>query len=236
MPFSVASGARSGTITRVVSGDLRRYAETAAPADVVHTLEWLEAAGLTLTQEQGTSTFGMYLLYSAPRAWVRVVCDRSQWFMDVAPRNDERPGSVGAWRQLDVVLEQLGWDLKATSGQGQRDRHGNQLQFPDGVSWLSVVPEVVEWASSIQDAPPADEVQVGILAERQGRLTVVEMVWWSKVRVFNVRLDYDRGDGYATVWANVSPGVDDEESPHFRTDHILSITDPETDEVLFTRA
>jgi hypothetical protein len=156
--------------------------------------------------------------------------------MDVAPRNDARPGSVGAWRQLDVVLEQLGWDLKATSGQGQRDRHGNQLQFPDGVSWLSVVPEVVEWAAAVEDAPPADEVPVGILAERQGRLTVVEMVWWSKVRVFNVRLDYDKGDGYATVLANVSPRVDGEESPQFRTDHILSITDPETNEVLFTRA
>jgi len=112
-----------------------------APSDVLETVMWLLENGYTLTTQRGESTFGAEFVYDG-RSRVRIIVERSQWFLDVAAA----PGS--AWIQYDLAVA-------ARSGTAYGERFprlggrslGDPLpeQLSEGVSWRETLPDLLEW-------------------------------------------------------------------------------------------
>lgn len=117
---------------------LRRH----APQDVRDTVRWLEEHGYQLTSSptQAQSSFGALMVFTGD-AEVEILCDRSQWFLAVAPT----PG--GERMQYDLLYA-------ASRGLDYWDCFPRTADVPDfpmpeqepvGVSWRSNLPAVLDW-------------------------------------------------------------------------------------------
>lgn len=125
---------------------LRRY----APEDVRDTIGWLAANGYLLVSHHVESTFGAKFVY-AGGAEVRITVDRSQWFLDVAPR----PGAE-AWQYDLLLAAHEGRDYGALFPETGARSLGDPLpdQLPEGVRWLEKLPDILDWMSD-EDVQPA---------------------------------------------------------------------------------
>jgi hypothetical protein len=117
------------------------FLHTYAPADVQDTVAWLSTNGYALVAQNGDSTFGAQFVYEGD-AEVRITVDRSQWFLDVAPRPGSHP-----WPYDLILAARQGLDYgELFPGTGPR-LLGDPLpeQLPIGVSWRETLPDILQW-------------------------------------------------------------------------------------------
>jgi hypothetical protein len=129
----------------VVEPAIRDFLSRCATPDVCSTVEWLEEHEYQLTESQFQppgSTWYTLFVFTAD-AQVGINCERSQWSMDIAPA----PGAE--WMQYDLLIA-------ASRGRDYADcfpSRGDILtrplpkQLPEGVSWRSTLPAVLDWIS-----------------------------------------------------------------------------------------
>ena len=80
-----------------------------------------------------------------------------------------------------------------------------------------------------------DEVSV-ILQGRCGRWSIVQLADGQICRVFDVAWGRDIGDDHDHITSNISPGPEDpHEIDFFFTSDVISISDPSTGELLYSR-
>jgi hypothetical protein len=120
------------------------YALTTAPDDGGATLRWLVAQGAVITDEQGGrgEAFGNILVrFELGDAELTITRDRDQWLLDV------QSGQLSRF-DFDVIHVALaGDDYWEQSGPGALP-----AQLPDGVSWLSELPQTLNWLRTTPDA------------------------------------------------------------------------------------
>jgi hypothetical protein len=119
----------------------RNFLQANGTSDVQDTVAWLSANGYRLASQAGASAFGAEFVFEG-EAMIRIVVDRSQWMLDVAPSPGTDP-----W-QYDLLIA-------AHSGQEYGERFpetgsratGNPLpdQLPPGVSWRQTLPDILRW-------------------------------------------------------------------------------------------
>lgn len=115
------------------------FARTNATEDVATAIRWLLENGFGVTGDSGPpySSFGFLVDLEDEIVQVRLLLDRSQWFIELGYRGDDRFGLH--------VLESA---MEGTQAETPRKRDiGEPLprQLPDGVSWADIVPPVVRW-------------------------------------------------------------------------------------------
>jgi hypothetical protein len=120
-----------------------------APQDVQDTISWLVAEGYPLVSHQGESTFGAQFVY-ARDVEVHITVDRSQWYLDIAPRL-----GAEAW-QYDLLLaahdaQEYGVLFPQTGSRSLQDPL--PVQLPEGVSWRETLPDILSWVSDEARAP-----------------------------------------------------------------------------------
>lgn len=123
--------------------DVDEFLRTHAPTDVQDTVGWLATQGYALASHEGESTFGATFVYAGD-AEVRITVDKSQWYLDVAPR----PGAQ-AWA-YDLLIaaregEEYGAVFPRTGSRSWRDPLPDQL--PEGVRWRETLPGILQWLS-----------------------------------------------------------------------------------------
>lgn len=133
----------------------RDFLRENAPSDVQDTVAWLSENGYRLASQSGASTFGAEFVFEGETV-VRIVVDRSQWMLDVAPSPGADP-----W-QYDLLIA-------AHSGQeyGQRFPEtgsreiGSTLpeKLPEGVSWRETLPAVARWVRENEVAERVSSAQ-----------------------------------------------------------------------------
>jgi hypothetical protein len=117
------------------------YARETAPQSVQDFMDWLAAEGFALVEGQGgpDAPFGdVRLRFERSRLAVRIVRDREQWAVDLAPAH----GDPVPLHVLLTAQEGSTADISPTSG-----TLGGELPevLPDGVDWRAVVPGVITW-------------------------------------------------------------------------------------------
>ena len=120
------------------------YALTKATDDVAETLRWLVAQGAAINNERGgtNEAFGNVLVeLSLDGVTLTITRDRGQWMLDV--QSGELPRF-----DFDVIHVALTgdehWSRKTSSPL--------PVQLPDGVSWMSELPQALEWLRTTADA------------------------------------------------------------------------------------
>lgn len=130
--------------------EVGEFLQRFAPVDVLETIAWLSANGYILSSHRGETTFGAEFVYVGD-AEVRITVDRSQWFLDVAPR----PGAE-AW-QYDLLIaartgQPYGEVFPAAGSRSVGDPLPDKL--PEGVSWRETLPGILKWVGG-QGVPAA---------------------------------------------------------------------------------
>jgi hypothetical protein len=129
--------------------EIDEFLSAYAPADVQHTNAWLSANGYALVAHNGDSTFGAQFVYEEDTE-VRITVDRSQWFLDIAPR----PGAK-TWQYDLLLAARRGLDYGALFPETGATVLGDPLpeQLPAGVSWRETLPDILQWVGG--DSVPA---------------------------------------------------------------------------------
>jgi hypothetical protein len=123
--------------------DAIAYALGRATDDVADTIRWFQAEGFELRREVGgpKESFGNVLLeFELGAVRATIVCDRSQWMLDLA-------AAAGKPHGLHVWLTAMR-GTAATAG--PRRAAGEPLpdQLPPGERWCVEVPAVVSWVAA----------------------------------------------------------------------------------------
>ncbi|MGQ0842499.1 MAG: hypothetical protein ACT4QF_00040 [Sporichthyaceae bacterium] len=153
----------------------RAYARATAPADVLATLDWLDAHGFAVAaadREPGVHMGNVWLAYERAPAVVRVTCDRGQWYLDVGHGSDPD--------NFDVVYAAT---AAAPSSEAFPDVEGLCPQRPPGVAWRESLPTVLEWLAA------GDTASAIALADDQRHVRM----WPDSHRARNLLRQWSRG-------------------------------------------
>ena len=115
------------------------YAMEKAPRDVRNSLDWLSTVGFEVRAERGGrgEAFGNVLLdWERPPIAIRVVRDRSQWELKIAPNGADLVGlqillNAEEGGEFVLVDHDLGDPLSEVP--------------PEGVEWTVAVPRLLSW-------------------------------------------------------------------------------------------
>jgi hypothetical protein len=131
----------AGTVSQVTQSSEQDFLRANAPSDVQDTVAWLSDNGYRLASQAGASTFGAEFVFEG-EAMVRIVVDRSQWMLDVAPS----PGA-DLWQYDLLIAAHSGQDYGQRFPDTGSRAVGRTLpeQLPEGVSWRETLPDVVRW-------------------------------------------------------------------------------------------
>ena len=80
---------------------------------------------------------------------------------------------------------------------------------------------------------PADQDIIDLLVSRDAVPTVVRLKDGRSLAVMNIAWGYDRGEAYAHVTTNMSPGISALEAELFFTSEVATILDPSNGNVLW---
>lgn len=138
--------------------EVGEFLERFAPDDVKATVAWLADNGYSLVSQRGEGTFGAQFVYAGD-AEVQISVDRSQWFLDVAPR----PGAK-AWQYDLLVVARAGRPYGEVFPDPGSRSTGDPLpeQLPDGVSWHDTLPDILKYVDGQRVQAAVD----GALRER----------------------------------------------------------------------
>ena len=129
------------TVGQVTQSSEQDFIGANAPSDVQDTVAWLSDNGYRLASQAGASTFGAEFVFQG-EGMVRIVVDRSQWMLDVAPSPGAEP-----WQYDLLIAAHSGQDYRQRfPGTGSRAVGRTLLEhLPEGVSWRDTLPDVVRW-------------------------------------------------------------------------------------------
>ncbi|MEP7379101.1 MAG: hypothetical protein ABI725_06000 [Chloroflexota bacterium] len=81
--------------------------------------------------------------------------------------------------------------------------------------------------------PAEGEAIVGMLRDRDGRLTLIHLADGRQCRVFNIVWGRDMAAEFDHITTNISPSVETEAIDFFHTDQVRRVADADTGRVLF---
>jgi hypothetical protein len=147
--------------------EVDEFLQRFAPGDVQDSISWLIANGYTLSSHRGEGAFGAQFVYTSD-AEVLVTVDRSQWFLDVAPR----PGAE-AWQYDLLIAAQMSKPYGEVFPTVGARTVGDPLpeQLPEGVSWRETLPGILRWVKG-------DEVHAAVDQARHER----DRLMWPRTR------------------------------------------------------
>jgi|SRR5579863_1320491 len=121
----------------------RGYALSRATDDVAETIRWLEAEGFACVRERGGAgeSFGdVSIEFERTGIRVGIGRDRSQWMLAIASPSGQLLG-------LDIWLTAMR-GARATREPRRSLSERLPEQLPEGESWRTVIPELLDWIRS----------------------------------------------------------------------------------------